>query len=201
MCLLHLWHWQADSLPLHHLGSPINSNSFTWIITSCWILYKYKLGESIDSKLFWSKQSQWIKHRKRGVSPREFALGLCQSLGQLATCVNLVLWASSIRTYWQASPRQQQQVLLDPWAMGRTTWRGDGGSWLVELSSWGECKTLLTHQGKSRSFKHLIYPADKGTPCQWTAVAYFFAFLQDCPISQSYQQPHPMALNPITNNN
>ena len=29
MCLLPLLHWQANSLPLHHLGSPIDSNNFT----------------------------------------------------------------------------------------------------------------------------------------------------------------------------
>ena len=30
MCILHLLHWQADSLPLHHLGSPRKSSYTLW---------------------------------------------------------------------------------------------------------------------------------------------------------------------------
>ena len=37
LCLLHLLHWQVNSLPLHHLGSPslLQSTSNYWTFTMC----------------------------------------------------------------------------------------------------------------------------------------------------------------------
>ena len=57
-CLLRLLHWQADSLPLSHVGNPQKTGSL--------MHYKYVLGADFvpGSLPSWHLQSSWVEGRR-----------------------------------------------------------------------------------------------------------------------------------------
>ena len=95
LCFLHLLHWQVNSLPLSHLGSPL------YVIHVIWPLLSRRHSILSTGTFLWQwRQSPWSLHLKVGICMHTCVqIWLCVWCLHMSTCANDGVLISSYQLF------------------------------------------------------------------------------------------------------